>query len=80
MQFDMEIPATEFKENRIKILSSVALTVSVVDDQEQVKESFTTRPEETIYSITAQLAETDVVRVKLIPGSVVAFYPVVQAL
>lgn len=80
MPFDMEIAATEFKENKLKVVSSVPLLVEVFDANNQQVETFNTNPDETIYPIQSKLTEGQTVSVKLIPGSAVAFYPVVQAL
>ncbi|MFV0561376.1 MAG: hypothetical protein ACK5NA_11850 [Enterococcus sp.] len=80
MPFDMEIAATEFKENKLKVVSSVPLLVEVFDANNQQVETFNTNPDETIYPIQSNLSEGQTVSVKLIPGSAVAFYPVVQAL
>lgn len=80
MQFDMTIEATEFKEGKLKVLSSVPLKVLVKREDGSVAEEITTKPEQMIYVIDTQLQADMVVEVKLIPGYPVDFYPVVNAL
>lgn len=80
MQFDMIIEAKEFKENKLKILSSVPLKIYVKSEEGQVVEEITTKPEQMIYDIEPTLTEGMTVEVKLIPGHPVDFYPVVNAL
>lgn len=80
MQFDMLINASEFTENKLKVLSSVPLQVLVKDEAENVVEEITTAPEQMIYTFAKQLTKDMTVEVKLIPGHPVEFYPVVNAL
>lgn len=80
MNFDMVIEAKEFKENKLKVLSSVPLKVFVKGEDGHVLEEITTNPDQMIYDIDVKLSEGSTVEVKLIPGEPVAFYPVVNAL
>jgi hypothetical protein len=79
MQFDMAIAASEFKEKKLKVLASIPLQVLVKEDDQLVKE-FTTTPDQMVYDLSDILADNYTVEVKLIPGHVVEFYPVVNAL
>lgn len=80
MQFDMSILTREFTENKLKVLSSAILAVQVLDEQGHVLEEFQTNSDEMIYPIQTPLIEGMTVEVKLVPGQIVAFYPVVNAL
>lgn len=80
MQFDMIIEAKEFKENKLKILSSVPLSIFVKGTDGQVLTEITTQADQMIYDIEPTLTEGMTVEVKLIPGHPVDFYPVVNAL
>lgn len=79
MLFDMTIPASAFQEKQLKVLASIPLQV-FIKEADQVIHQFTTEPAQMIYDLADHLLENSVVEVKLIPGSVVEFYPVVNAL
>lgn len=79
MPFDMLIEAKEFSENKLKVLSPATLQVRVLADGNEL-ERFETNPQETIYTLKTPLTEEMQVEVTLVPGQVVAFYPVVNAL
>lgn len=79
MLFDMTIPASEFQQKQLKVLASIPLQVCI-KEADQVSHQFTTDPAQMIYDLADYLSENSTVEVKLIPGSVVEFYPVVNAL
>lgn len=79
MPFDMTIAASEFKEKKLKVLASIPLQILVKQDDQLVKE-LTTKPDQILYDLSDVLTDDHVVEVKLIPGHVVEFYPVVNAL
>ena len=79
MPFDMTIAASEFKEKKLKVLASIPLQILVKQDDQLVKE-LTTKPDQMLYDLSDVLTDDHVVEVKLIPGQVVEFYPVVNAL
>jgi len=79
MLFDMTIPASAFTEKKLKVLASIPLQVRLLKDEQLIHE-FTTSPDQMLYDLSDVLEADVVVEVKLIPGSVVEFYPVVNAL
>ncbi|HCE12303.1 MULTISPECIES: hypothetical protein [unclassified Enterococcus] len=79
MLFDMTIPASEFQQKQLKVLASIPLQV-MIKELDQVTYQFTTVPDQMMYDLAEYLSEDSLVEVKLIPGSVVEFYPVVNAL
>ncbi|WP_313509704.1 hypothetical protein [Enterococcus sp.] len=79
MLFDMSIPASEFQQKQLKVLASIPLQV-MIKELDQVTYQFTTVPDQMMYDLAEYLSEDSLVEVKLIPGSVVEFYPVVNAL
>jgi hypothetical protein len=79
MLFDMTIPASEFQQKQLKVLASIPLQVKI-KELDQVTYQFTTVPDQMMYDLAEYLSEDSLVEVKLIPGSVVEFYPVVNAL
>lgn len=79
MLFDMTIPASAFTEKKLKVLASIPLQVRLLKD-EQLLHEFTTSPDQMLYDLSDVLEADAVVEVKLIPGSVIEFYPVVNAL
>jgi len=79
MLFDMTIPASEFQQKQLKVLASIPLQV-MIKELDQVTYQFTTVPNQMMYDLAEYLSEDSLVEVKLIPGSVVEFYPVVNAL
>ncbi|WP_291291493.1 hypothetical protein [Enterococcus sp.] len=79
MPFDMTIAASEFKEKKLKVLASIPLQILVKEDDQVLKE-LTTTPEQMLYDLSDVLTDDCIVEVKLIPGYVVEFYPVVNAL
>ncbi|WP_461197616.1 hypothetical protein [Enterococcus sp. N249-2] len=79
MLFDMTIPASEFQQKQLKVLASIPLQV-MIKELDQVTYHFTTVPDQMMYDLAEYLSEDSLVEVKLIPGSVVEFYPVVNAL
>ena len=79
MLFDMTITASEFQQKQLKVLASIPLQV-MIKELDQVTYQFTTVPDQMMYDLAEYLSEDSLVEVKLIPGSVVEFYPVVNAL
>jgi len=79
MQFDMTIPASEFKLGYLKVLSAVQLNVVIVMKNGVDNVSFITDTKQTQYDLSVDLSDVDHVEVTLVPGGISPFYPVVQA-
>lgn len=79
MQFDMTIPASEFKLGYLKVLSAVKLNVVIVMKNGLDNVSFITDTKQKQYDLSVDLSDVDHVEVTLVPGGISPFYPVVQA-
>lgn len=70
---------TEFSENKLKILSLVALNVTVKNLDGAVIESFETIPSNKEYMLQTELHSTMIVEVSAKVDETVEFYPVITA-
>ena len=79
MDFTMVIPASEFKDFQLKVVSLAPIKVSVIGHDDEVLEQFQTSVNHSMYGFTAKNEAIKEVKCEVIPGVIYEFYPVVNA-
>ena len=79
MDFTMVIPASEFKDFQLKVVSLAPIKVSVIGHEDEVLEEFQTSVNHLMYGFKTKNEAIKEVKCEVIPGVIYEFYPVVNA-
>ena len=78
MDFTMVIPASEFKDFQLKVVSLAPIKVSVIGHEDEVLEEFQTSANHSMYGFKTKNEAIKEVKCEVIPGVIYEFYPVVN--
>ena len=79
MDFTMVIPASEFKDFQLKVVSLAPIKVTVIGHEDEVLEEVQTSTNHTMYGFNTKNEPIKEVRCEVIPGVIYDFYQVGNA-